>query len=199
MAVYIAAVGNGSVSPTRSYEIDNACYVMRFNYPKHDPHHAGSKTSALCALNSAHHMGIWLKDKEYVKSYYFMNTPHVILPYHPNAMKKVLRPIGIGRWLKGRRLHWTFDAIEEFLRQGKSIEVLPEHTVLECYSVLGLPIEPQVQAPSTGFIGVYHLLKVFPETEIRLYGFSWEGWAGHLWERERRWMASHPRLYPVQD
>jgi hypothetical protein len=47
--------------------------------------------------------------------------------------------------------------------------------------------------PSTGYFGLYYCLQRFPadEWDIKLCGFSWEGWKRHSWDGERRWVETH--------
>lgn len=43
---------------------------------------------------------------------------------------------------------------------------------------------------STGALVLAYVISAYPNSDVRLYGFSHEGWHGHPWEAEARWMRS---------
>lgn len=193
LSKYIVAVGNGPVPSGSAVKIDDASFVMRFNSPHHPPAEAGRRTDALCAVNVGDHLRRWLKG-DYLSSFYFSQAARIVLPWHPNAVKRLRIPLPLTRRLKGQKEHWTIEAVRTFVDHGKGVEILAEQIVLESYRELGLPLSAQPAMPSTGFVGIKHLLSMFPEQEIHLFGFTWHGWSGHPWEKEKAWLLSHPQI-----
>ena len=39
---------------------------------------------------------------------------------------------------------------------------------------------------SSGFVAMIHFLTNYPNDRVILFGFSWEGWGGHNWKREKQ-------------
>lgn len=42
------------------------------------------------------------------------------------------------------------------------------------------------KTPSSGFVALIHFMIQMPEDRIILYGFTWEGWSGHNFKKERK-------------
>lgn len=47
---------------------------------------------------------------------------------------------------------------------------------------------------STGALVLAYIISAYPNSEVRLYGFSHEGWYGHPWKAESRWVRSLPKV-----
>ncbi|AAL52782.1 hypothetical protein BMEI1601 [Brucella melitensis bv. 1 str. 16M] len=88
----------------------------------------------------------------------------------------------MSRWLKGRRADWTTKAIEVLGAQGKEIRIMPPQFYLGVCEELGITADKMAELfPSTGFFGIWYMLRNFPQSQwnIRICGFSWQGWKHH--------------------
>lgn len=43
---------------------------------------------------------------------------------------------------------------------------------------------------STGFLAIYLYLNLYPERKIYLHNFTFSGWSGHCWEREKEYVGA---------
>lgn len=50
---------------------------------------------------------------------------------------------------------------------------------------LGLPA---FQEPSTGFLALFHCLEIYKDVPIVVHNFTFQGWVGHPWEYEKRYV-----------
>src|SRR5699024_932877 len=102
--------------------------------------------------------------------------------------------------LKGRKPHYTQQAFNVFGEYGKEVSLLPKQFNSQCYKALGLQPEDKIEImPSTGFMGITYILEAFSQCQIRLYGFTWEGWSGHPWEKEYQWLSACERILLPKD
>ncbi|GGA78802.1 urease accessory protein [Brucella endophytica] len=185
----LVIIGNGDLPRDLSAEIDAADFVLRFNKPKVGP--GGTRTDLLMLINSSKQMQDWLEDPDFVRSPFFEAAGEVILVHHPEIIEKYCVQPNILSRLKGRRADWTWAAINIFGGAGKEIRILPPQFYLEACEELGITQANLREVfPSTGYLGIRYILQNFPcETwDIKLCGFSWEGWRRHNWADERRWV-----------
>jgi len=74
---------------------------------------------------------------------------------------------------------------------GKEVRVMPPQFYLDGCAELRIPQQKMRELfPSTGFLGIGYVLGRFapPEWDVKLCGFTWEGWKRHPWHEERAWV-----------
>ncbi|KAA0697647.1 hypothetical protein DTW90_19905 [Neorhizobium sp. P12A] len=187
----IIIIGNGQLSRDLSSIVDAADFTMRFNEPKMSIGLSGTRTDLLMLATSSKPMQRRLGDRAFLQSPTFMAAKEVMLAYHPSIIRDYHPKPNMLSRLKGRRSDWTTRTIELVGSAGKEIRIMPPHFYLDGCAELGIP-EPDMREvfPSTGYFGIRYILKTFPgETcDVKLCGFSWEGWKRHAWGDERRWV-----------
>ncbi|MDH7788694.1 hypothetical protein QBD01_004740 [Ochrobactrum sp. 19YEA23] len=191
MKKMLTVVGNGPLSRNLSNEIDSSDYVLRFNVPHALDGMTGSRTDLLMLATSAKQMQDWLRDPAFLDSVFMRNASEILFAVHPSIIRRFHHHPNVLSRLKGRRADWTLPAFEILSATGKSIRILPPQVYFEVCAELGIAETQMKQMfPSTGFFGVWHMLRTFPSTdwEIQLCGFSWQGWKHHAWAAERHWI-----------
>lgn len=184
-------IGNGKLARDLSEVVDTAQFAMRFNEPKASIGMSGSRTDILMLAASSKPMQRRLTDPNFLASATFRAAKEVVLAYHPAIIRKYHpKPNFLSR-LKGRRSDWTMQTIELVGAAGKEIRVMPPQFYIDGCSELGVPECRRCEVfPSTGFFGIRYVLSILPacEWDVKLCGFSWEGWKRHAWLNERRWV-----------
>ncbi len=185
-------VGNGKLQRDLSQIVDSAEFTMRFNEPKTSIGMSGSRTDILMLAASSKPMQRRLTDPAFLTSATFKAAREVVLAYHPDIIRLYHpKPNFLSR-LKGRRSDWTMRTIELVGAAGKEIRIMPPQFYIEGCAELGVTESRMRQLfPSTGFFGIRYALSQLPadEWDVKLCGFSWEGWKRHAWLDERRWVA----------
>ena len=179
-------VGNGELTRDLSEIVDSAQFAMRFNEPKASIGMSGSRTDILMLAASSKPMQRRLTDPNFLASATFKAAKEVVLAYHPEIIRKYHpKPNFLSR-LKGRRSDWTMRTIELVGAAGKEIRVMPPQFYIDGCSELRMC----EVFPSTGFFGIRYVLSLLParEWDVKLCGFSWEGWKRHAWLNERSWV-----------
>ena len=187
-------VGNGCLAQDVSAVVDSADFVLRFNAPKLSVGLSGSRTDLLMLATSSKPMQRRLDDPAFFTSPTFMAAKAVMLVYHPAILRRYHPKPNLLSRLKGRRSDWTQQTIERVGAAGKEICIMPPQFYQAGCAALGLGEADMYRVfPSTGFFGLYHCLQRFPpdQWDIKLCGFSWEGWKRHSWDGERRWVEMH--------
>ncbi|WP_163267855.1 glycosyltransferase family 29 protein [Chelativorans alearense] len=187
----LAIVGNGPLGADAAAAIDGCDRVIRFNRPRHTPAEGGEKTDILFFMNSGKGTQAVLADPAYPLEPAVANCRRVILPYHPSIIARYHPKPNMLSRLKGRRADWTERAIEVFGAAGKEVAILPPVFYEECCAELGIAAGERSRIfPSTGFLAIVYATRKFSQDEwrIRLFGFGWEGWKRHDWEREKMWV-----------
>ncbi|MEP7453916.1 hypothetical protein [Phyllobacterium sp. SB3] len=184
-------VGNGTLPGDRSQTIDAADFIVRFNEPKLSVGLSGTRTDLLILATSSKPMQRRLNDLSFTQSPTFKAAREVMLAYHPSIIRKYHPKPNILSQLKGRRSDWTEKTIEIVGGAGKEIRIMPPQFYLAGCAELGLSeSEMHTIFPSTGYFGIRYVLQMFPpaEWDIKLCGFSWEGWKRHSWDAEKQWV-----------
>lgn len=184
-------VGNGPVGRDMSAEIDSAELVIRFNEPRVSLGMTGTKTDMLMLATSSKQMEEWIKNPNFINSEIVRNTPEVLFAFHPSIIKRFHHHPNFLSRLKGRRADWTNEAIDYFGRAGKKIRIMPSQDYFSVCDDLGIGADRMKEVfPSTGFFGIWLALRKYslPDWDIKICGFSWEGWKRHDWAAERKWI-----------
>ncbi|HHV68104.1 MAG TPA: hypothetical protein GXX48_10745, partial [Ochrobactrum intermedium] len=183
-------VGNAPLPRDLSAEVDAADFVVRFNEPKQSIGMSGTRTDLLMLATSSKPMQRRLRDPGFVQTPTFKAAKEVMLAYHPSIIRKYHpRPNFLSR-LKGRRGDWTMQTIEVVGSAGKEIRIMPPQFYLAGCKELGVTEENISKVfPSTGFFGIWYMLEKCPQEswDVKICGFTWEGWKRHTWGDERSW------------
>ncbi|MBA8852020.1 hypothetical protein FHW20_002974 [Ochrobactrum intermedium] len=184
-------VGNAPLPRDLSAEVDAADFVVRFNEPKQSIGMSGTRTDLLMLATSSKPMQRRLRDPGFVQTPTFKAAKEVMLAYHPSIIRKYHpRPNFLSR-LKGRRGDWTMQTIEVVGSAGKEIRIMPPQFYLAGCKELGVTEENVSKVfPSTGFFGIWYMLEKCPQEswDVKICGFTWEGWKRHTWGDERSWV-----------
>jgi len=184
-------VGNAPLPRDLSREVDAADFVVRFNEPKQSIGMSGTRTDLLILATSSKPMQRRLRDPGFVQTPTFKAAKEVMLAYHPSIMRLYHPKPNILSRLKGRRSDWTVETIEVVGGAGKEIRLMPPQFYIDGCKELGVGEENLSKVfPSTGFFGIWHMLGECPAEnwDVKLCGFTWEGWKRHTWGDERSWV-----------
>ncbi|MBV2142447.1 glycosyltransferase family 29 protein [Falsochrobactrum sp. TDYN1] len=189
----LVIVGNGPLNRDLSAQVDGADLVLRFNEPRVSIGMSGSKTDMLMLATSSKQMQQWISDPAFVNSEIVRNTPEILFAFHPSIIKRFHHHPNFLSRLKGRRADWTVQAIDYFGQAGKKIRIMPAQFYFDVCEELGIGSERMKEMfPSTGFFGIWLVLRKYsqPHWDIKICGFSWEGWKRHDWAAERQWIEA---------
>ncbi len=184
-------IGNGPLPGDLSRQVDGADFVVRFNEPKKSIGMSGTRTDLLILATSGKPAQRRLTDPAFLQTPTFRAAREVMLAYHPSIIRRYHPKPNILSRLKGRQSDWTHETIEVVGNAGKEIRIMPPQFYLEGCKELGVREENLDRVfPSTGFFGIWHMLKQCPAVDwnVLLCGFSWEGWKRHAWADERTWV-----------
>ncbi|MBN9044527.1 MAG: glycosyltransferase family 29 protein [Rhizobiales bacterium] len=187
----LVIVGNAALPRDLSTEVDAADFVVRFNEPKQSIGMSGTRTDLLMLATSSKPMQRRLRDPAFTQTPTFRAAKEVMLAYHPSIIRQYHpKPNFLSR-LKGRRSDWTMETIEVVGGAGKEIRIMPPQFYVEGCRELGVSAENMHRVfPSTGFFGIWYMLGKCPPEQwnVKLCGFTWEGWKRHAWGDERSWV-----------
>jgi hypothetical protein len=189
-------IGNGKLSRDLSPFVDASDFTMRFNEPKMSIGWSGTRTDLLMLATSSKPMQRRLQDVAFLHSPTFQAAREIMLAYHPSIIRRFHPKPNLLSRLKGRRSDWTAMTIDIVGGLGKEIRVMPPQFYIDGCAELGIPETKMREIfPSTGFFGIRHVLQTLSEGEwdVKLCGFSWEGWRRHSWGDERRWVEDKVR------
>ncbi|WP_246665216.1 hypothetical protein [Rhizobium tropici] len=186
-------VGNGKIERDLSRVVDDAQFVMRFNEPNLTGGKSGERTDMIMLAASSKTLYRRLIDPDFLENAALKAARVLMLAYHPNIIRKYHPRPNIFQRLQGRRADWTMQAIGLMGKAGKEICIMPPQTYVDSCSELGIA-GPRMRDvfPSTGFLGIGYALANFPPSEwdLKLCGFTWEGWKRHDWQNERVWVEN---------
>jgi hypothetical protein len=189
----IALVGNAPTDKNYTDDIDAADWVVRFNKTRHLGTRYGRKLDDLFLINVGGQAHEWVRDQTFWRRRAVRSATVVSLPIAPT----LLDYLGGQLWryqYGSARVRDSLNFTKQYLRRfsaSKKVRILPNHVRLAALQlVAGNTRQHDVTHwPSTGFLALqwyYHHLA--PNASIDLYGFSFAGWDGHHWERERDWV-----------
>lgn len=187
-------VGNAPLSRDLSSEVDAADYVVRFNEPSKPFGLSGTRTDLLMLVTSGKAAQRHVQDPQFLLTLTFRAAREVMFVYHPSIIRRYHPKPNILSRLKGHRDDWTMQTIEVVGNAGKPIRIMPPEFYIDGCLELGITEENMRKIfPSTGFLGIWHMLKQCPaeDWDIRICGFTWQGWKRHAWTAERAWVERH--------
>ncbi len=186
-------VGNGKLERNVSGIVDGAQFVMRFNEPNLAGGMSGEHTDMVMLAASSKVLYRRLIAPGFLDNAALKAAKVLMLAYHPDIIRRYHPRPNIFQRLQGRRADWTMEAIDVMGRAGKEIRIMPPQTYNDGCSELHIA-GPQMRKvfPSTGFLGICYTLANFPASEwdVKLCGFSWEGWKRHDWQNEHAWVRN---------
>ncbi|MBM7046431.1 hypothetical protein [Rhizobium lusitanum] len=175
-------VGNGKLERDLSAAVDNAQFVMRFSEPNLADEMSGSHTDMLMLAASSKALHRRLADPAFLENAALKSTKVMMLAYHPEIIRKYHPRPNIFQRLSGRKADCTMQTIKRTGIAGKEIRIMAPQFHVDGCAELGLDQSQMRQVfPSAGFLGIYYALANFPvsEWDVKLCGFSWEGWKRH--------------------
>ena len=191
----IALVGNAPTVRDDSAAIDACERVVRFNDARGFGGPTGSKVTELFLVNRGGAPAEWLEDPELARRPAVAATPRVVLPLHPGSAYLSTRTDPSGRVHRDDQDHSA--ALRARLETpARAVEPLPARAHERCCAALGLDPAGGVDdgRPSTGTVALaWYLDALEPGWHVVLHGFTFEGWEGHPWRRERAWVAERAR------
>lgn len=167
--------------------------IVRFNLPKASTLAlTGNKTDLLFLANSVD--VVQKKLKPHSKFINFLqsikNEFTIIFPYSDNLIKINKPKYKKKTFIFFKKLTDNFNNIEysDFLKnQGYALEIMPD----EYYLDLKKKVDPDSKnILSTGFLAANYFLRnpEYKDYDVYLHGFSFEGWDGHNWDKEKQYM-----------
>jgi hypothetical protein len=188
----IALVGNHESAKNFSTAIDSSDYIIRINTAPYCGE-AGSRTDVLAVINWSSPAYFYITGAQQINRLALESAKEYWLPMPREEMYLVKseqkNPPPFPAYTdftteithmvtgKGRVIHfppWIWRRLTKDLRE------------------LGADA---THAASTGALIAYYLVSAFPRSAIHLFGFTHEGWPGHPWEAERRWMQSRDNIF----
>ena len=182
----IAIVGNAPGGDDLSGPIDAADRVVRFNNAFGFGTTRGARIDDLYLVNAGGQPREWLETPAFWQRPVLRHTPHVTLPIPvEDAPPQDVDPDGRNF---GPELRDRLTAV------GKRVEILGEaHRTRAVSELMRFGARADV-TPSTGFLATVLYRARAPEgAVIELFGFGFEGWPGHDWAAERRWVQAAAR------
>ena len=186
-------VGNGKPEHDLSGIVDDAQFVMRFNEPNLAGGMSGERTDMVMLAASSKILYRRLIDPGFTDNAALKAAKVLMLAYHPDIIRRYHPRPNIFQRLRGRRADWTMQAIDVMGKAGKEIRIMPPQTYIDGCNELDIAGSQMRKVfPSTGFLGIRYTLANFPASEwdVKLCGFSWEGWKRHDWRNERAWVEN---------
>lgn len=184
-------IGNAKLERDLSAVVDDVQFVMRFNEPNIAGEMSGSRTDMLMLAASSKGLHRRMADPTFLENAALKSAKVLMLAYHPEVIRTYHPRPNIFQRLGGRRADWTMQTIEFMGHAGKEIRIMPPQFYADGCAELGIA-GPRMHKvfPSTGFLGICYALANFPaaDWDIKLCGFSWEGWKRHDWQNERAWV-----------
>lgn len=191
--MHATVVGNAPLGNDYSRQIDASDIVFRFNTAPEYGRNGGRKTDVLFLMNSGKSMQKHLADPVFLDSELLREAGSIVLPYHPQIIRRYHPKPNLLSRLKGRKADLTWEIIRAAGHLQKQVTILPPSFYEGGCAELGIYEEERRNVfPSTGFLGILYAMRQFPslERKISLYGFGWKGWKRHPWDAEREWVSS---------
>lgn len=185
----IVVVGSAPIHIDYSTFVDDAEVVVRFNDCKNIGGASGHKTDILFVNNTGspamryiaerpfalksccQSAVIWFVRDSVVHHAHFQKVKTIFQRYPVTDLDDLTEQIIDANQLQDRETHRVSRAFNE-----------------EIFDKLSLLSSSPFICPSTGFIGLMHILadSAYTNCEIHVVGFGFEGWKGHPWSAEKK-------------
>lgn len=169
--------------------------IVRFNLPKAATLQlTGNRTNLLFLANSVDIVQKKLRPNSKFLNFLqsIKNDFTIIFPYSDNLIKINKPKYKKKTFIFFKQLTDNFNNNEysKFLKnQGYHLEIMLD----EYYLDLKKEVDPDSKnILSTGFLAANYFLRnpIYKDYDVYLHGFSFEGWDGHNWDKEKEYMNS---------
>lgn len=185
----IAIVGNAPLTEADRLRIAAADTVCRFNLTPNIRGEPDARTDELSLACSSKQIGDYFARGLYRDDPAFLKAGRLVLPYHPEIIRRCMRPPSLLSRLKGRRADWTDACLSAAKAYGKSVEIISPEAYDAAARVLGISGVWRDHVPSSGFLAIERALT--HGEEIHVFGFTFRGWHRHAWDREEAIVRAH--------
>lgn len=185
-------VGNAPLGGCIASLVDGAARVIRFNRARGHGAESGSRTDELYLINHGGQMAEWLERDELPRLAAIGDGVTVVLPIPmlpghlpaPRPHEPAPDPDRVNHLEVARR------RLERAGRRVESVSLAEYRAVQRALATVGGRWRDH--HPSTGFVALFRTLLGADEDgrRVELCGFTFEGWRGHSWEAERRWVGA---------
>lgn len=181
----ISVVGNGPVAGDAP--VDDADLVVRFN----TAHHcglAGHRTDILVLMNWSRPGYLFATRRNRINQLARRTARTFWMATHPDELVEAR----IDREAKMRG-DYSPHIISRVIG-ARPYRFMPHKNRTETAAQLRQHGARSDVIPTTGAQAIHLLLNEAPKAQLHLYGFTHEGWPGHCWDAERRWVDSLQRV-----
>ena len=184
-------VGNAPVTENHGALIDQSDLVIRLNKAFGLAGVNGMRTTHLFLINCGGQMGEWLESDAFSQMPALASRPRILLPIHPAKDDWIQPPLSAAERADPAGANHAPAALARLAALGFSAELIAPDLFARALEVIGQPFDRRTtNAPSTGLIALLWALATDP-CPIGVFGFGFEGWAGHRWDREADFFQSH--------
>lgn len=207
----VVLVGNAPLRRSVARLVDGAARVIRFNKARGHGAESGSRTDELYLVNHGGQMAEWLAQDDLpcqpaVAAAATVVLPVPLLPGHLTSREARALERERDVAIDPDRVNHLEDAQRLLERAGCAVDrvSVAEYRGAQRALAALAPSTATEHYPSTGFVAIYRTLsRARPGERVELCGFTFEGWRGHSWDAERRWVAMRAdegrlTLHPVR-
>lgn len=186
----VAIIGNAPVRKDWARTIDACDFVVRFNGCQTRGTDTGHRIDVLALCNSAPDPTSRLMSFSHGDAFeaadeiWLTRNPDLYRDYLAEAEAKNYRYADVYRADPAEYLSYLHGLAK------RSLIFAPEAETDLRKAIVELAPGRRWLVPSTGALALTHCLHRFPESEIVLVGFSFEGWPGHPWMAERAYLLN---------
>ena len=199
---FVSLVGNAPTDRDRAAAIDRSDVVIRINDCFGLGGVNGSRISHLFLINCGGQMREWLDDPGFADRPAVAGAGEILFPIHPDKDDLIEPPLGADERMAPDARNWAAEAGEMLRAGGRPVTLVDVAIFLRASAIIGNGrTERHMSAPSTGLIALVWALETFSDP-IDVYGFGFEGWPGHRWDKERAFFErmrdeGRVRLHPI--
>ena len=175
-------IGNGEVNEDYTSFVDNADYVVRFNWLQNYNKNTGKRVNALALASAKTHIDNYLEPSSQYQNNHICLFKSILM-----RIDLLLFPIPDANRNCTNRLRRIAFFVDSFSLQKKSRKYyFCEDSYLDDLGVQKKPLHQIV--PSSGYTVIRNILddSSFNNFDIYLLGFNWRGWQGHSWSKEAK-------------
>lgn len=195
-------VGNAPLDEEVAALADGAdhVHVIRFNKARAFGGASGSRTDELWLINHGGQMAEWLEGDALTALPALAVATSVVLPVpmlpgHLSHREAARFERERGEPVAPDRVNHADEARRRLLERGFAVQRVGvgEYRAVQ-RALRALSDGGGERYPSTGFIAIFRTLaRARPNERIELCGFTFDGWGGHSWQAERRWVLDRER------
>lgn len=185
----VAIVGNAPEVGDHAAAIDSADIVVRFNNTHGLGGVTGNRTTYLFLINSGGQMREWLDDPRFCERKAVREADTIYLPIDPAHIDRFDPPASAAERVGAAAEDHTAEAVARLHGAGKRVVIMPAREFAASCDRIGTDLRVGMAPPSTGYLATRYFVDTLGAAGCRIeaYGFGFEGYHGHAWDRERRW------------